>query len=115
MYDDLARTQNLPPLEWFVVHAVIPSLIVTLVLQVGVTRGAQPATHAPNYTIIPDVLVRDAGGCLLVPRRRPVPATAHRLVPPARQTIIDHLRVITEWWQPLPMKVRVPVEFTVKE
>ena len=30
MYDDLARTQNPPPLEWFVVHAVIPSLVLTL-------------------------------------------------------------------------------------
>jgi len=29
MYDDLARTQNPTPLEWFVVHAVIPSVLVT--------------------------------------------------------------------------------------
>ncbi len=38
MYDDLARTQNLPPLERFVVHAVIPSLVVTLVLQLAASR-----------------------------------------------------------------------------
>src|SRR2546426_656795 len=35
MYDDLARTQNPPPLEWFVVHAVIPSLALTLFMQMG--------------------------------------------------------------------------------
>lgn len=35
MYDDQARTQNLPPLEWLVVHAVIPSLALTLFLQMG--------------------------------------------------------------------------------
>lgn len=29
MYDDLARTQSPTPLEWFVVHAVIPSVLVT--------------------------------------------------------------------------------------
>ena len=34
MYDDLARTQDSPPLEWLVVHAVIPSLALTLFLQV---------------------------------------------------------------------------------
>ena len=33
MYDDLARTQNSPPLEWLVVHAVIPTVLVTFVLQ----------------------------------------------------------------------------------
>ncbi len=29
MYDDLARTQNPTPLEWFVVHAVIPSVLLS--------------------------------------------------------------------------------------
>jgi hypothetical protein len=29
MYDDLARTQTPTPLERFVVHAVIPSVLVT--------------------------------------------------------------------------------------
>ena len=29
MYDDLARTQNPTAVEWFVLHAVIPSVIVT--------------------------------------------------------------------------------------
>src|SRR6266550_6411074 len=32
MYDDLARAQNPTPLEWFVVHAVIPSLALTLLM-----------------------------------------------------------------------------------
>ena len=32
MYDDLARTQNPTPLEWFVVHAVIPTVLVTVAL-----------------------------------------------------------------------------------
>src|SRR5712691_10411105 len=42
MYDDLARTQNLPPLERFVVHAVIPSLVVTLALQLAASRRMAP-------------------------------------------------------------------------
>jgi|SRR6266850_3307447 len=179
MYDDLARTQNPTPLEWFVVNALIPSLIVTLVLQVTDARGARPATHAPNYTLIPDVVVRDqpvdvssfpegdlfplnahfacveralvgdddtpiilrwtrAGdpallvsadvdGCVVLDAAVDefglvaphsivvVSATQGRLVAAARQTIIDHLRIITVRWQPLPLKVRVPVEFTAKE
>ena len=32
MYDDLARTQNPTRLEWFVVHAVIPSVLLTAAL-----------------------------------------------------------------------------------
>src|SRR6266699_2712042 len=48
MYDDLARTQNPTPLEWFVVHAVIPSILVTVVLHWPPTAHAapQPASTA---------------------------------------------------------------------
>jgi TonB family protein len=35
MYDDLARTQRPSALEWFVLNAVIPSVILTLALQPG--------------------------------------------------------------------------------
>jgi TonB family protein len=41
MYDDLARTQIPTPLEWFVVHAVIPSVLVTAALHWS------PAVPAP--------------------------------------------------------------------
>src|SRR5467141_2554183 len=32
MYDDLARTQNPTAVEWFVVHVVIPSVVLTAAL-----------------------------------------------------------------------------------
>jgi TonB family protein len=48
MYDDLARTQHLPPLEWFVVHAVIPSVLLTFALQNHST--VQRAPQRPAYT-----------------------------------------------------------------
>src|SRR3954465_6046611 len=41
MYDDLARTQNPTPLEWFVLPAVIPSVLVTTALHWS------PAVPAP--------------------------------------------------------------------
>jgi hypothetical protein len=44
MYDDLARTQIPTPLEWFVVHAVIPSLVVTLAVQLAPSRRTPPLT-----------------------------------------------------------------------
>ena len=47
MYDDLARSQNPAPLEWFVVHAVIPSILVTLALHVHPT--IQSAPQLPAY------------------------------------------------------------------
>jgi len=41
MYDDLARTQQPPPLEWFVVRAVIPSVALTLVLRLPAGQVCQ--------------------------------------------------------------------------
>lgn len=43
MYDDLARTQNPTPLEWFVVNAVIPSVVLSLALW---SPSATPAATA---------------------------------------------------------------------
>ena|SRR5438046_737485 len=44
MYDELARTQNPTPLEWFVVHAVIPSVLVTAALHWQPAVGAAAPT-----------------------------------------------------------------------
>ncbi|HXG97458.1 MAG TPA: TonB family protein [Gemmatimonadales bacterium] len=44
MYDDLARTQNPAPLEWLVVHAVIPSVLVTAALHWQPAVGAAAPT-----------------------------------------------------------------------
>jgi TonB family protein len=50
MYDDLARTQNPTPLEWFVVHAVIPSVLVTAALH---WSPAVPAPlKTPTYVLV---------------------------------------------------------------
>ena len=50
MYDDLARTQIPTPLEWFVVHAVIPSVLVTAALH---WSPAVPAPiNEPSYLVI---------------------------------------------------------------
>lgn len=46
MYDDLARTQNPTRLEWFVVHAVIPSVLVTAALHWSSTV---PVTPQPDF------------------------------------------------------------------
>ena len=46
MYDDLARTQIPSPLEWFVVHAVIPTVLVTAALHWSPTV---PATPRPEF------------------------------------------------------------------
>jgi len=50
MYDDLARTQMPTPLEWFVVHAVIPSVLVTAALH---WSPAVPAPiNEPSYVVV---------------------------------------------------------------
>jgi len=51
MYDDLARTQRPSPLEWFVVNAVIPTLVVTLALQVTSPRRASPPTNPADDNV----------------------------------------------------------------
>jgi TonB family protein len=52
MYDDLARTQNPTPLEWFVVHALIPTVLVTAALH---WSPAPPATlkHPSSVMVWP--------------------------------------------------------------
>src|SRR6266550_2347666 len=53
MYDDLARTQNPAPLEWLVVHALIPSILVTLALQAHPTVPGAPQLAAyPEYVML---------------------------------------------------------------
>src|SRR6267154_2137182 len=54
MYDDLARTQNPAPLEWLVVHAVIPSVLLTAALHwQPAVAGAAPTPSAPLDWIVP--------------------------------------------------------------
>ncbi|SRR5712691_554473 len=118
MYDDLARTQRPSPLEWFVVNAVIPTLVVTLALQVTAPRRASPPTIPADDDVAGCVVLEGAVGPLgLVDPRSivVVSATHRRLVPAARQTILAHLRIIAVGWRPMPARVRVPFEFSVKE
>jgi len=51
MYDDLARSQRPSSLEWLVVNAVIPSVLVTLVLQMSLATRAGPT---PPGSPLPD-------------------------------------------------------------
>ncbi len=55
MYDDLARTQNPTPLEWFVVHAVIPSVLLSAAFHWNspiATAVATAPTSVERVTII---------------------------------------------------------------
>ena len=63
MYDDLARTQNPTPLEWFVVHAVIPSVLVTAALHWSPDVLATPIE--PTYTIVCPLTESVPGGPVL--------------------------------------------------
>ena len=50
MYDDLARTQNPTAVEWFVLHAVIPTVLVTAALH---WSPAVPAPlEKPTYVLV---------------------------------------------------------------
>ena len=61
MYDDLARTQNPTPLEWFVVHAVIPSVLVTAALHWSPDVPVAPIE--PTYmTVCPVIPVIETSG-----------------------------------------------------
>ncbi|SRR6266480_1567602 len=66
MYDELARTQNPTAVEWFVVHAVIPSVLVTAALHWSPAAPPMPKATStefvcqlrfiiPPYGTIPDV------------------------------------------------------------
>ena len=51
MYDDLARSQRPSSLEWLVVNAMIPSVLVTVVLQLALAARAAPTppgSHVPD-------------------------------------------------------------------
>jgi len=49
MYDDLARTQIPTPLEWFVVHAVIPTVLVTAALHWSPTVPSRPQPALQDF------------------------------------------------------------------
>jgi len=50
MYDDLARTQNPTAVEWFVLHAVIPSVLVTAALHWS--PAAPGPLEKPTYVLV---------------------------------------------------------------
>src|SRR2546427_1383469 len=75
MYDDLARAQKPSALEWLVVHALIPSVLLTLVLQ-------WPRAHISRAT--PTVCTLH----VLPPRRANQRASAWR--PPTRRLSRPH-------------------------
>lgn len=52
MYDDLARSQRPSPLEWLVVRALIPSVLVSFVLSEGHTGAATTTNRAREYFVI---------------------------------------------------------------
>ena len=82
MYDDLARTQNPAPLEWFVVHAVIPSILVTLALQMHSTvQGAPQLPAYGEFVWLPVIEAPWVGGP--VPDRFPLLVSMPRVVYPA--------------------------------
>src|SRR5712691_2836127 len=75
MYDDLARTQNPTPLEWFVVHAVIPSVLVTAALHwqpaVAAAAPTPPVSADWFFTVCglpPDGPIPDVFPLLRMPR-----------------------------------------------
>ncbi len=85
MYDDLARTQNLPPLEWFVVHAVIPSVLLTFALQNHATVQAAPQLPAyAGFVLLPVIEEPWVGGP--VPDRFPLLISMPRAEYPGAMT-----------------------------
>jgi len=54
VYDDLARSQRPSSLEWLVVNVLIPSVLVTLVLQMALAARAARAAPTPPGGPIPD-------------------------------------------------------------
>ena len=71
MYDDLARSQRPSSLEWLVVNAVIPSVLVTLVLQTALAARAAPT--------LPGSLMPDAFPTLISMPRPSYPAVMRHL------------------------------------
>ena len=81
MYDDLARTQNLPPLERFVVHALIPTVLVTAALHWSPAVPA--ARQEPTYAFICsgiEHLIEPTPCCPFVPWPGPIPDVFPTLV-----------------------------------
>src|SRR6266511_5887557 len=83
--DLLARTQNLPPLEWFVVHAVIPSVLLTFALQNHATVQAAPQLPAyAGFVLLPVIEEPWVGGP--VPDRFPLLISMPRAEYPGAMT-----------------------------
>lgn len=59
MYEDLARSQQSTPLEWIVVNAVIPSVVVTFLLHPGMA-AARRTPPALQYFDVGYALFTDA-------------------------------------------------------
>lgn len=77
MYDDLARTQNPTPLEWFVVHALIPSVLVTAALHWS--PAGPVALKEPTYVMVcPGIGLTPC--CPFVPWPGPIPDVFPTLV-----------------------------------
>jgi len=73
MYDDLARTQNPTAVEWFVLHAVIPTVLVTAALHGSPDVQAAPKTAPPMFACLLRVLIEE-------PAAGPVPDVFPTLV-----------------------------------
>jgi TonB family protein len=93
VYDDLARTQNLPPLEWFVVHAMIPSVLVTAALHWSPAGPA--ALKEPTYVMVCpgiDPLIGPLPCCPFLPWPGPLPDVFPMLVRMPEPTYPEALR-----------------------
>jgi TonB family protein len=70
MYDDLARSQRPSSLEWLVVNAVIPSVLVTLALQITLaTRAAPTPPGSPLPDAFPTLISMPRPGYPAIMRR----------------------------------------------
>jgi len=84
MYDDLARTQNPTAVEWFVVHAVIPSVLVTAALHWSPAAPPMPTSTSTAFgcqlpfIIAPDGPIPDVFPTLITMPRPTYPASMRR-------------------------------------
>ena len=75
MYEDLARSQQASPLEWIVVNALIPSVVVTFLMHPGMpaTRHSPPTLPwDPVMVLLPSPSVGATGACFGHPWFAPV-------------------------------------------
>jgi TonB family protein len=140
MYDDLARTQQPTPLEWFVVNAVIPSVVLSLVLW-SPDSGTGPLrldgdpisderveVWTRQLPVYPDLLrqagvqgrvvleaVVDTTGHVQATSIQVVTATNPGFVAAARQALLATLfRPAMVGGRPIRILVRIPYEFALR-